>query len=184
MPGAEILIHHQKVGVVGGRLVGAGQLRQVVVRECHGPTRVEPMDHVAQRTEIGDASRSARGALVRDTPAEDTRMVAGLFDHFPHLLLRQLHHARIRQLRLAELPDGNFRNEEDAVPVRIIQDERILRVVDGASERRVERSHVVPVVSHGPCGFSQPFPWGILVPGNSGKTYSLTVDQQMSIADL
>ena len=110
-------------------------------------------------------------------------MIAGLLNHFTHLPARKPEHPRIRQLRLAELPHGNFRNEQNSVTVGIIQHQRILWVVNRPRQRGVQHLHVVVVVSYRAAGLREPFPRRILVPGDACQSDALPIDEQMAIAN-
>ncbi len=111
-------------------------------------------------------------------------MIAGLLDHLAHLLPREPDYPGIRQLRLAELPHRDFGNQHNAMPIGIVQHEGILRIVHRARQRRMQRLHVIIVVSHGPRRFRQTFPRRVLVSGHPRQTDTRAIQQQMARPDL
>lgn len=53
-------------------------------------------------------------------------MIAVLFDHFAQLLARKRLHLRIGELTGVELPHRDLRNEQDAVAIGVVKNERTL----------------------------------------------------------
>ncbi len=111
-------------------------------------------------------------------------MVAGLLDHFPHLSLGKRQHSRVRELRLAELPHRNFGNQQDAVPVGVVEHEGVLRIVNRARQHRVQHLHVIQVMAHRSRCFREPLPGRIFVPCQPGEPNSLPVEEQVTLANL
>ena len=95
MPGPEILVHHQKIGFVGGRLFCALELGQIVVCVTDISARIDAADQIAHHAKILDAAGSAGGAFIGYAPGKYARMVSGLLDHFLHLPPRERLHCRI-----------------------------------------------------------------------------------------
>src|SRR5215469_5288668 len=130
VPASEILVHHQKIGIIGGGIFGSLQFRQVVIRVGHQTIGIELPYVVAHDAEIGNSTGSSSVALIADAPCEDARMVPRFLDHLAHLLFSQLNDSWIAELRLAELPYRDLRNQQYSVWVCIIEDEWILGIVN------------------------------------------------------
>ncbi len=139
------------------------------------------IDH---RLHVGAASRRAGRALVADAPGEDARVVGRLLDHLPHHPLREREHGRILHLLLAELPDRDLGHEQDAVAIGVVEDVRMLRVVDRAREHDLEPLHVVPVGPHRPARLGEPLLDRVLVARHAREAHALAVQPQAALADL
>src|SRR5215211_1297961 len=88
-------------------------------------------------------------------------MIEVFQDHLAQLPFLELPHEFTIHLFLCELPGRNFRNEQNAMPVGVIQDEVMLRVMDGTRKHFVERFQIVVIGSHGAYRFGGALTGGI-----------------------
>ena len=81
------------------------------------------------------------------------------------------------------MPDGNFRDEENAVLVSVFEDLLVLGVMNGAGECGVENFQIVVIMLDGAGGFGEAFPGRLFVAGHPGEADLLAVDVEMAIVN-
>ena len=138
MPSAEILVHQDEISIRSR--VGRARCLPAhdVVRVGDVAVRVERFDPISHGPEVSDPAGRGGGAFVAGAPAHDARVVAGLLDHFAHHLFGERDDVRVDHLLLAELPHRNLGNQQDAVAVAVIQDRRVLRIMNGPGQRNLQ----------------------------------------------
>ena len=184
VPGAEVFVPHDKISDAGGVVAGVFHKRDAVVGVSDIAIRVERFQKVVHRLEVGASAGRIGGALIAHAPGKDTGMIEILLDHLTHHLLGQGNDFRVRHLLATKLPHGNFRDQQNAVAVGVVEDVRVLRVVDGTGEGHLEILHIVPVVFHRTACLGQPLPGRLLMARHARQTDRFAVQEEMPVANL